>query len=131
MIMIAGGTGFAPIKSLIEHAIHIEDKRDVYLYWGVRTESDLYMNELAQAWADENINIHYIPVLSEAGDDSGWTGKTGFVHEAVLEDYKDLSGYDVYTCGPPPMINAVVENLPKHGLKKERIFSDSFEFAAS
>ncbi len=131
IIMIVGGTGFAPIKSIIEHAIHREDKREINLYWGVRKEADLYMNELAQSWANQYSNINYIPVLSEAGKECNWSGKTGFVHEAVLEDYEDISAFDVYTCGPPPMINAVVESLPSIGLNKNRIFSDSFEFATN
>ena len=131
MIMIAGGTGFAPIKSLIEHALHIGDEREINLYWGVRTAADLYMNDLAQGWADKYGHINYTPVLSEADEDSSWQGKTGFVHEAVLQDHADLSAFDVYACGPPPMIKAVVETLPEHGLKKDRIFSDSFEFASN
>jgi CDP-4-dehydro-6-deoxyglucose reductase len=130
-IMIAGGTGFAPIKSLIEHALHTNDKREINLYWGVRTEADLYLHDMAQKWADEYKQIHYVPVLSEQDESSDWQGKTGFVHEAILQDYEDLSGYDVYACGPPPMINAVVETLPSLGLKKDRIFSDSFEFATN
>ena len=130
MIMIAGGTGFAPIKSLIEHALNVKDTRPIKLYWGVRTENDLYLNKLAQEWAEQNTHIDYIPVLSET-EDSAWKGKTGFVHEAVLSDYDDISDYDVYTCGPPPMINAVIETLPNIGLNKDRIFSDSFEFATN
>ncbi len=131
MIMVAGGTGFAPIKSLIEHALHVDDKRDIFLYWGVRGESDLYLNNMAIEWAAQNEHIHYVPVLSEVDSDTEWSGKQGFVHEAVLADFSDLSGYDVYACGPPPMINAIVETLPEQGLNKENIYSDSFEFATS
>ena len=131
IIMIAGGTGFAPIKSLVEFALENNDKREINIYWGARTEADLYLNGLVEAWDKEFDHINYIPVLSEAEHLNGWQGKTGFVHEAVLEDYADLSEYDVYTCGPPPMINAVVESLPKNGLDKTRLFSDSFEFAAN
>lgn len=130
MIMIAGGTGFAPIKSLIEHALKIKDTRPIKFYWGVRTEADLYMNDLAQEWANNNEHIDYIPVLSD-NKDPNWAGKTGFVHEAVLADFNDIAAFDVYTCGPPPMINAVVESLPAIGLNKDRIFSDSFEFATN
>ena len=129
--MIAGGTGFAPIKSLIEHALHIDDKRQISLYWGVRTQADLYMNETAQLWANEHEHIKYIPVLSDIDESESWSGKTGFVHEAVLEDFSDLSEHDVYACGPPPMINAVVESFPEQGLMRERLFSDSFEFASN
>lgn len=130
IIMIAGGTGFAPIKSLVEHALQIEDYRSTHIYWGARTETDLYLNEILKQWCDEYSHIKYSPVLSEADYSSNWKGKKGFVHDAVLSDYEDLSAYDVYACGPPPMINAVVESFPQKGLDRERLFSDSFEFAA-
>ena len=130
IIMIAGGTGFAPVKSLIEHALQIEDYRPTHIYWGARTETDLYSNELVEEWCDTYSHIKYSPVLSEIDNVKHWQGKTGFVHNAVLSDYEDLSAYDVYACGPPPMINAVVESFPQKGLNRERLFSDSFEFAA-
>ena len=130
MIMIAGGTGFAPIKSLVEHAIENEDKRAIKLYWGARGEPDLYLDELPRRWAAQYDHIDYIPVLSDSGQQNGWPGKTGFVHEAVLADHDDLSEYDVYTCGPPPMIKAVLASLPARGLDKTRLFSDSFESAS-
>ena len=130
ILMLAGGTGFAPIKSLVEHAIESGEQRPITFYWGARTESDLYMHDMAEQWAKENDQIKYIPVLSDVDHLNGWEGKTGFVHEAVMEDYADLSGYDIYACGPPPMIQAVVNTFPEHGMKRERLFSDSFEFAA-
>jgi CDP-4-dehydro-6-deoxyglucose reductase len=131
MIMIAGGTGFAPIKSLVEHALEINDNRSMHIYWGARTETDLYLDSLVKQWATKHQHIEYIPVLSEVESLQNWKGKTGFVHEAVLEDYDDLSGHDIYVCGPPPMVNAVVESFPAKSLNRERLFSDSFEFAAN
>ncbi|MEM7026692.1 MAG: FAD-binding oxidoreductase [Pseudomonadota bacterium] len=130
MIMIAGGTGFAPIKSLIEHALKTNEHRSIKLYWGARTEEDLYLNSLAQAWADDNDHIEYIPVLSESVNQD-WPGKTGFVHEAVVTDFDDISAYDVYVCGPPPMVKAAFDSLSAIGLNIKRIFSDSFEFASN
>jgi CDP-4-dehydro-6-deoxyglucose reductase, E3 len=130
IIMIAGGTGFAPVKSLVEYALQNNDKRNIDIYWGARTETDLYLDDMVKQWAKEYGHINYIPVLSEIDALNGWTGKTGFVHEAVLKDFTNLSTHDVYACGPPPMVNAVVESLPKQGLNKDRLFSDSFEFAA-
>lgn len=130
IIMIAGGTGFAPVKSLIEHALEINDIRPIHIYWGARAETDLYFDSVVKQWANDHDHIKYSPVLSEIDELTNWNGKTGFVHEAVLEDYVDLSGHDIYACGPPPMVNAVVESFPKQGLNKERLFSDSFEFAA-
>lgn len=131
MIMIAGGTGFAPIKSLIEYSLKKNHKRSIQFYWGARTVFDLYLNEIAETWSNENEHIQYHPVLSEVDKLNDWTGKTGFVHDAVLKDHADLSGYDIYACGPPPMINAIVESFPKNGLDKDRLYSDSFEFAAN
>ena len=129
MLMIAGGTGFAPIKSLIEHALKKADKRAIKLYRGARGAPDLYLDALPRRWAEQHAHIDYLPVLSEPGGRGGWPGRTGFVHEAVLADHADLSAYDVYACGPPPMIKAVVETLPASGLDKTRLFSDMFETA--
>lgn len=131
IIMVAGGTGFAPIKGIIEHSIHLNDQRPIHFYWGARAKQDLYLHELAQTWADKHENIKYIPVLSEADAEDKWQGKTGFVHNAILEDIEDLTGYEVYTCGPPPMVHAVLDSFVERGLSAEFIYSDSFEFAPS
>ena len=130
IIMIAGGTGFAPVKSLIEYSLTKKDTRPINFYWGARTEIDLYLDSMAKQWAREFKHIKYVPVLSDTEHANSWTGRTGYVHEVILQDYPELSTYDIYACGPPPMINAIVETFPKHGLNKERLFSDSFEFAA-
>ena len=129
IIMVAGGTGFAPIKSLVEYSLKVNNKRPIHIYWGARTNTDLYLDAMPKQWAIDHEHIKYIPVLSDIDKLNGWSGKTGFVHEAVMEDFSDLSGHDVYACGPPPMINAVVKSFPSIGLDKERLFSDSFEFA--
>ena len=128
-IMVAGGTGFAPIKSIIEHLLASNIERPIKLYWGARSVNDLYLHELAQSWADDYPHIEYIPVLSEPKADDNWQGRTGFVHEAVLADYETFSNEEVYTCGPPPMTKAVCESFVEHGLNQDNIFSDSFEFA--
>ena len=128
LIFMAGGTGFAPIKGLIEHAIHIGDKRPMQLYWGVRSRRDLYQGELARQWAEEYDNISFIPVLSEP--DADWSGRSGFVHEAVLADHPDMSGFDVYMAGPPVMVNAGRDAFIQAGLSTEHMFSDSFDFAS-
>ena len=129
IIMIAGGTGFAPIKSIIEHALKINDPRTIHFYWGARLKNDLYIDNLVIEWVKKFPHITYTPVLSKSEKKFDWSGKTGYVHEAVLEDYHDLSDHDVYACGPPPMINAIMETFPENHLKKENLFSDSFEFA--
>ncbi|MGD2118167.1 MAG: CDP-6-deoxy-delta-3,4-glucoseen reductase [Chromatiales bacterium] len=127
MIFVAGGTGFAPIKGQIEHAIYIGETRLIHLYWGVRSLRDLYMGELVQQWADTHDNIHFVPVLSEP--DADWQGRKGFVHEAVVEDFPDMSGFDVYMAGPPVMVNAGRDAFLEHGLTMEHMFSDSFDYA--
>ena len=129
IIMIAGGTGFAPIKSVVEHSLKINDPRSIHFYWGARSKSDLYLNKIASQWAKKYPHITYTPVLSEIDNLENWSGKTGYVHEAVLEDYSDLSDHDVYACGPPPMIDAIVSTFPEYHLREGSLFSDSFEFA--
>ncbi len=130
VILVAGGTGFAPVKSIVEHALHIGDPRPFHIFWGVRARRDLYLGELPTRWANEHANIDYCPVLSEPGDDSDWQGETGFVHEAVLRRIPDLSGFDVYLCGPPPMINAAKTAFLARGLPETHLFYDSFEYSA-
>ena len=127
ILMIAGGTGFAPIKGIIEHILSEQDTRPIYLYWGVRTEGDLYMRDLAEQWAAEHDNIHFVPVLSEP--DENWKGRTGYVHDAVLSDFDDLSTFDIYACGPPAMIKAAESSFQDKGMKKEQFYYDSFDFA--
>jgi CDP-4-dehydro-6-deoxyglucose reductase len=127
LIMMAGGTGFAPLKGMIEHALHIGIDRPIHLYWGVRSQRDLYLEELAQRWATENPNFQYTPVLSEPEGD--WRGRTGWVHEAVVQDYPDMSGHDLYMSGPPPMVFAGKDAFLSAGLPEENMYSDVFEWA--
>jgi CDP-4-dehydro-6-deoxyglucose reductase len=129
IIFMGGGTGFAPLKGIIEHAFKIGVDRPMHLYWGVRSRSDLYLPQLPESWAESNGNFRYTPVLSEPDDD--WRGQTGWVHEAVIADYPDLSDYEVYMSGPPPMIKAGKEAFLAHGLPGEELFSDSFEYGAA
>lgn len=128
MILMGGGTGFAPLKAMVEHAIHIGDKRPMKLYWGVRAERDLYLPDLPKQWAVAHDNFEFVTVLSEPGSD--WQGRSGFVHEAVLEDNPDISGYDVYMSGPPVMVNAGKDAFLAKGLTMDHMFSDAFEYAA-
>lgn len=130
IILIAGGTGFAPIKAMLEQLIEQQDTRLVYLYWGARAKTDLYRDDLAEKWAFQQENIEYVPVLSEPEDSDDWQGREGFVHAAVAEDFEDLSGYDVYMAGPPVMINAAKIAFSKQGLPVDQLFSDAFEYAA-
>jgi CDP-4-dehydro-6-deoxyglucose reductase len=129
LLMIAGGTGFAPIKSIIEHALYIGDKRPIHLYWGVRAKRDLYLHDLAQKWASHE-HITYTPILSTPLEDDIWKGKTGFVHETLLTEKLDVPAMDAYVCAPPPMVEAVRSELLMQGLAKKHFFADSFEFAS-
>ncbi len=132
IILVAGGTGFAPIKAIIEHAIHNKMfHRPMTLYWGARDRSGLYLPELPQQWVAQHANIKYIPVLSDATPADQWTGRKGLVHQAVLENFESLAGVQVYACGAPAMIDAVRSDFIEHGLPSEEFFADSFTFAAS
>lgn len=126
IIMVAGGTGFAPIKGLMEQIIHEGITRPVYLYWGARQSSDLYLDDLPRKWARDYENIHFIPVLSEETGPPGT--RNGLVHEAVLEDFPDLAGFEVYLSGPAAMIHAARTSFLEHGLDEQAMFSDMFAF---
>lgn len=130
VILVAGGTGFAPMKGMLEHAFHVGIDRPIHLYWGARACRDLYMHDLAAAWAREHANFHYTPVLSDPLPGDECATRRGWVHEAVLEDHRELDGYDVYMSGPPPMVEAAKDAFLQRGLPADRLFYDSFEFAS-
>lgn len=126
ILMLAGATGFAPIKSILEDAFRRGVGRQIELYWGVRTEGDLYLQDLLARWQAERPNFRYVPVLSEVGEGDPWTGRRGFVHQALLADHPDLSGYEVYACGSVRMVQAAVPDFLAHGLGEQFCFSDAF-----
>lgn len=131
ILLIAGGTGFAPIKALIEHALHIGTARAMTLYWGARHRVDLYMDGLARSWAQTHPHIRYVPVLSEADESDQWEGRTGLVHRAVMADHRDLSQHEVYACGAPAMIDAARQDLVAEcGLQAGAFFADAFTYAS-
>ncbi len=115
-LFLAGGTGFAPVKAMLEHAFATGAIRDMHLFWGVRARRDLYMHDLAQGWAKRYRHFQYTPVLSQPDAGDEWTGATGYVHEALLATYTDLSGFEVYASGPPAMITAAHAVFSRHGL---------------
>ena len=127
MVLLASGTGFAPIKALIEHMQFKGIQRPATLYWGGRRPGDLYMD----AWVRERLvdlpQLRYVPVISNALPEDNWTGRTGFVHKAVMEDYPDLSGHQVYACGAPIVVDSARgEYSERCGLPPEEFFADSF-----
>lgn len=130
VIFMAGGTGFGPIKGMIEHALAAGIERPMHIYWGVRSRKDLYMDNVASEFAEQHENIHYIPILSEPKDEDNWQGRTGYVHDAICADFADLSTYEIYGSGPPAMIHAGADAFAKQGFNLEYYYSDAFEFAS-
>lgn len=128
ILFLAGGTGFAPIKSILAHAFHHGVDRQMVLYWGARSLAGLYMPGLPGQWQQANDNFGFIPVLSEPEPGDHWPGRTGLVHEAVLADIKDLSGWQVYACGAPAMIEAAKKDFMAHGLPADEFYADAFTF---
>jgi NAD(P)H-flavin reductase/ferredoxin len=131
ILFVAGATGFAPIKSIVEDAFARGLQRPMCLYWGVRRREDLYLLDLAEAWQREHANFRVVPVVSEGAADDGWTGRRGLVHEAMLEDHPDLSGQEVYACGSVAMVEAAVPEWLAHGLGEGFCHSDAFVPAAA
>ncbi|MEO7641254.1 MAG: CDP-6-deoxy-delta-3,4-glucoseen reductase, partial [Ramlibacter sp.] len=127
MVLLASGTGFAPIKAVIEHMQHKGITRPATLYWGGRRPSDLYLDDWVQGKLAEMPNLKYVPVISNALPEDNWTGRTGFVHRAVLEDFPDLSGYQVYACGAPIVVDSARDQYSSEaGLPAEEFYADAF-----
>lgn len=127
ILFVAGATGFAPVKSILEDAFARGVKRPMQLYWGVRRREDLYLLEQVEAWQREHPNFRFVPVLSEPPpDNEAWPGRRGLVHEAMLADHPNLAGYEVYACGSVKMVEAAVPDFLAHGLSEQFCFSDAF-----
>jgi len=127
MVLLASGTGFAPIKAILEHMIWKGSQRQAVLYWGCRSRADLYMSEWAEAATGRLPNLRYIPVLSEARPEDGWTGRTGLVHEAVMHDHPDLTHWQVYACGAPIMVESAQRDfIARCALPDDEFYADSF-----
>lgn len=132
IIFLAGGTGFAPIKSMLEHIFYQQgsiqcDKPKMTLYWGVRTKADLYLIDLIEGWQKQHGNFTFIPVLSEPLATDHWQGRTGLVHETVMEDFQSLEKHQVYACGAPVMVKAAYHDfINARRLSKDAFFSDIF-----
>jgi len=127
IVFIASGAGFAPIKAIIEHAAHRRIARPMVLYWGGRRPKDLYMDDLARRWEASIPGFRYVPVISDALPEDAWTGRTGFVHRAAMEDLPDMSGHQVYACGAPVVVDSARRDFGAHcGLPEGEFFADSF-----
>ncbi len=130
ILFVAGATGFAPVKSIVEDAFARGLQRPMWLYCGVRRQQDLYMAELAEQWQRDHANFHFVPVLSDVAADDPWSGRRGLVHTAMLEDFPDMQGYEVYVCGSVKMVDAAVPAFIAQGLSEDLCFSDAFLPAA-
>lgn len=129
MILMAGGAGFAPIKALVEHFLHLSTRRAMHLYWGARTVEDLYLRDLPSHWARSTANFKWQAVLSDTDSAHAADLRAALVHEAVLEDHPDLSAFDLYMSGPPAMIDASRRAFVEAGLPEDRLYYDSFDYA--
>jgi CDP-4-dehydro-6-deoxyglucose reductase len=127
MVLIGGGTGLAPLKSILRHVIESDLRRQMTLYWGVRSERDLYAHAELVELSRRAPGFHYEPVLSLP--DASWRGRRGWVHEAVLDDFADLAAMDIYASGPPAMIAALRGDFAVRGADPQRLFFDSFDYA--
>jgi CDP-4-dehydro-6-deoxyglucose reductase len=127
IVMLASGTGFAPLKAMIEHSIHLQSTRPITLYWGGRRPHDLYMMALCESWAATQPNFTFVPVISDALPEDSWHGRTGFVHRAVVDDFPDLSGYQVYACGAPIVVDSAKRDfVAQCHLPEEQFYADAF-----
>ncbi|MFN9764340.1 MAG: CDP-6-deoxy-delta-3,4-glucoseen reductase [Pseudomonadota bacterium] len=127
IVLLASGTGFAPIKALIEHMQHKGFDRPAVLYWGGRRPRDLYMHAWCEEQAAQMPNLRYVPVVSDALPEDDWRGRTGFVHHAVMQDLPDLSGHQVYACGAPIVVESAERDfVARCGLPAGEFFADSF-----
>ena len=127
VVFVASGTGFAPIKAVIEHMFHKAIARPMTLYWGGRRPKDLYLNELANRWTAEHPGFTYVPVISDGLPEDAWTGRSGFVHRAVMRDFPDLSLHQVYACGVPIMVDSARRDfITQCKLPEDEFYADSF-----
>ena len=131
IIFMSGGCGFGSVKGMVEHAFKIGLNRPMTLYWGARTPEDFYLADLPKKWQREHDNFKFIPVLSEPKPEYGWQGRTGQVHEAILQDYQQLDGYQVYACGSPEMVEAGRVPFMARGLPEDQFFLINFRLLAT
>ncbi len=128
MILMGGGTGFAPLKGMLEHAFHIGLEKPMHLFWGVRSKRDLYMPDLPVEWTRRHPLFRFTPVLSEPQPEDNWDGETGLVHETVMKYYPDMRNMDIYMSGPPAMVYSARDRFIELGVAERQLFSDAFEF---
>ena len=127
--MMAGGTGMSPLRGMLLHMFDTGIKRPVHLFWGARAKKDVYLQDEINEWLQAYPQLKFTPVLSAPDEADNWQGETGWVHDAVTRHYPDMSGYEVYMSGPPPMVFAAKDAFHAHGLPDDKVFSDAFDFS--
>jgi CDP-4-dehydro-6-deoxyglucose reductase len=128
-VLIGGGTGYAPLRSMLRDLLTVGDRRPLHLYWGAQARQYLYEDEQVRTLCAAHPNLRYTPVLSDPQPEDGWTGRRGLVHAAALEDHPNLHEVDVYASGPPAMVEAVRHEFMERGLPEGQLFFDSFDYA--
>jgi CDP-4-dehydro-6-deoxyglucose reductase, E3 len=128
LLMIAGGTGFAPLKSMLRHLLEGGIERPIHLYWGARHAHDVYEEDLVLAWTRRYPQLRFTAVLSEAAEAKVPHHRLGWVHEAVLADHASLAPFDVYAAGPPALVEAIRASFPRRGVREGHLFFDSFDY---
>jgi len=129
LIFAAASTGFAQIKSMVEHLLANQASNQIDIYWGARREADFYMEGLPQQWAHEHANVRFVPVVSEPENSPGWSGRTGLMPDAIAEDLETADNLAVYACGSPGMVYALLDRLEGKGVAEAQIHSDVFAWA--
>lgn len=128
-LLIGGGTGYAPLRAMLKHLLGRNDRRPLHFYWGAQCRADLYEDAQVRTWCAQHANLTYTPVLSNPSAEDAWEGRRGWVHEAALADHPDVHRFDVYTAGPPVMVEAIRHEFTARGLPADQLFFDSFDFA--
>jgi len=128
-LLIGGGTGYAPLRSMLHSLLEVGDRRPLHLYWGAQTPHDLYEDAQIRALCAQHSNLSYVPVLSAPRQQDAWRGRQGWVHAAALADHRDIAHFDVYASGPPVMVETIRSEFTQHGLPAEQLFFDSFDYA--
>jgi CDP-4-dehydro-6-deoxyglucose reductase, E3 len=128
-LLIGGGTGYAPLRSMLRQLLSVGDRRSLHLYWGAQARQDLYEDAQMRELCAQHPNLQYIPVLSDPKVSDAWEGRRGLVHAAALADHPQLQGFDVYASGPPAMVEAVRHEFSERCLPADQLFFDSFDYA--
>lgn len=127
VLMVASGTGFSQIKSLIEGVLSLNPKQEIHLYWSNHQPSGFYLPLLPKQWAEKYEHVYFHPIIERHSD--GWHGRSGLIYQVILEDFKDLSHVQMFACGSPNMVYGTLDHLAAYGLSEENMHSDVFSYA--